>query len=135
MGRRFSPEAQTSLRILQQILRGGLPADYKIRNRELGILKRLVKLYPPLDFWDRLRPAIPLDTLLELYGGARASLEEEWHMYRFMRAQEEIEKDKELERNVAKLEESLAPVNPLDNDDKTSMMKSKAREHPLAWTD
>ncbi len=103
-----TPEYRDIEKVLRQILEPATYANIKLRYREMAVLKKLRKIYPDLAFWLTVKPVIPLDSLLYLYGPGKEALATEWHDYQIQRAIGAAEKEEQLQRDIARLERSLA---------------------------
>lgn len=139
--RRLSPDKRAELDILRQLLAPKVYQDFKLRCKEWGIFKRLRKRYEPIDFWQRIRPAIPLDSLTYFYGFGAEALHAEWRQYVAHIAIEQMEQDRDFERKIAQLERQVAAeeaVSPeakqLDIVPKEEIIKRKPR-NALEWAD
>lgn len=129
--RTLSPSAKAETEILRQLLDPKVFGDFKLRAREWSILKKLRQKYEPIDFWKRVRPAIPLDTLAYFYGYGAEALHKEWDEYITFLFIQTSEQAEELERNIAKLERLLE--KPLDTKAKTTTIEHKP--NALEWAD
>lgn len=134
--RQLSPEKLEELKVLRQLIDPKVYADFGLRAKEWSILKRLRKRYAPIEFWQRVKPAIPLDTLLYFYGFGAEALEQEWKEYLVLLATQKMVENQELDRNIEKLERQLAetpPENKLDIEPNKGTIQRKLTA--LEWAD
>ena len=93
----YDPLSPHSIRVTivrKLVSPAALKASKTAWGRELAILKKLQKTYNSDDFWLTLAPAEPLETwawVIAPYGAA--ALREQWNLYAFGRAQDQITLD------------------------------------------
>lgn len=141
MSRRLTADQRDAFTILQRLVDPLVLLDQKTLARELGLLKRLRRARPDAAFWLGLKPAIPLDSLLYFCGPyGEQSLQHEWNLYQVHKAQVVEQERQEWERQIAALEDALAPeetiireANALDSQIKTPRVSSK--RGALDWVD
>lgn len=134
--RRFTPNKLAELNVLRQLLKPSVFKDYKARYKEWAILSRLRKRYEPIEFWQRIKPAIPLDSLTYFYGFGAEALHAEWRQYVTNIAIGQMEEERDFERKVARLEYLVAAseAKSVDVEPKETKIKRKPR-NALEWAD
>ncbi len=120
--------------ILRHILADTTVGDKRLFPRELGLFKRLRVRYPDLAFWDSVRPAIKLDTLLYFYSDyAAAQLKQDYALYEFMKAEQARAEAAKLDNDIRRLEEQIQ----LDTVDKVPTVAENRpkRQSVTQWVD
>lgn len=119
--------------ILSHILTDVTLADKQLFARELGVFKRLRKLYPDLAFWESVRPVILLSSLIYFYGPyPAAQLKRDYALYEFMKAEHARAEAAKLENDIRRLEDQIE----LDSKPKVDTIESRPKRQSTAqWAD
>ncbi len=132
--RRLSASQRETFDILRALLSPASYADRSKLPREMKILKELRARYPDPAFWQQLKPAVPLDTLLEFksQSGTRM-IETQWENYQQAAKLREAEREAAFEHAVRKLEIELdTEIKPNTVDTNTL---PKRKQSVLQWID
>lgn len=125
--------------ILRHILVDTTMSDKQAFARELGLFKRLRNSAPDLAFWESVRPAIKLDTLLYFYGPyAAAQLKQDYGLYEFGKAEQARAEAAQLENDIRRLENDIRRLeNELDKLNKTDRIEENRpkRQSTAQWVD
>lgn len=124
-------------RILAQFLAPGVLDQRGAWNRELKFFNQLLKQYPDLEFWKRIKPFIPLDTLLYFKSvSGETFLKLEWGYYMLVKVKKQKKAEEDLDRDVDKLETSLNPPISVDRNNKTDSINKKSKSRSaIDWAD
>lgn len=120
--------------ILRHILTDTTLGDKQAFARELGLFKRLRKNMPDLAFWESVRPAIKLDTLLYFLGAyGAAQLKQDYGLYEFGKAEQARAEAAQLEHDIQRLEDQIE----LDRVDKNPTVEQNRpkRQSTAQWVD
>lgn len=61
-------------KLLDKFVKADFLPDFTTRHKELGVLNRLIKAYPNLDFWRNFNPNFQVKSLLWWFGGGKKDL-------------------------------------------------------------
>lgn len=73
----LEPESLSGIeknQLLDKFVKADFLPDFVTRHRELGVLNRLIKAYPNLDFWRNFNPNFQVKSLLWWFGGGKKDL-------------------------------------------------------------
>lgn len=115
--RRLTAAQRESFEMLRALLSAAAYEDRSKLPRELKLLSDLRARYPDPAFWQQLKPAIPLDTLLEFKSASGARMIQiQWDNYQRDRKLRAAIEETDFERAVNQLERTLSDAEQIELD-------------------